>query len=116
MWNSPIEKFFGDMHSQIVKQDEENMMYTVRQAMGYSVDKNELLKALQYDREQYKKGYDDAMSVIEDIRAEIQATMEMYEGCEYIGDKARRDELWYVLEIIDKHIKEISDADTHIDA
>lgn len=40
--------------------------------------------------------------VIERIRAEIQAIMDMYEGCEYIGDKARRDELWHVLEIIDK--------------
>ncbi len=42
--------------------------------------------------------------IIEDIKAEIQAIMDMYEGCEYIGDKARRDELWHVLEIIDKHI------------
>ena len=44
------------------------------------------------------------MSVIEDIKAEIHAVMDMYKGCEYIGDKARRDELWHVLEIIDKHI------------
>ena len=42
-------------------------------------------------------------SVVEDIKAEIQASMDMYKGCEYIGDKARRDELWHVLEIIDKH-------------
>ena len=42
---------------------------------------------------------------IEDIKAEIQTVRDMYEGCEYIGDKARHDELWHVLEIIDKHIK-----------
>jgi hypothetical protein len=41
--------------------------------------------------------------IIDDIKAEIQASMDMYKGCEYIGDKARRDELWHVLEIIDKH-------------
>lgn len=42
---------------------------------------------------------------IEDIKAEIQVVRDMYEGCEYICDKARRDELWHVFEIIDKHIK-----------
>lgn len=42
---------------------------------------------------------------IEDIKGEIQVIRDMYEGCEYIGDKARRDELWHVLEVIDKHTK-----------
>lgn len=29
--------------------------------VGFDVDKHELMKALAYDREQYKKGYADAM-------------------------------------------------------
>ena len=38
---------------------------------------------------------------LDDVKAEIKTVMDMYKGCEYIGDKARRDELWHVLEIID---------------
>ena len=41
--------------------------------------------------------------VFEDIKEEIRMVMDMYKGCEYIGDKARRDEFWHVLEIIEKH-------------
>ena len=44
------------------------------------------------------------MSVLEDIKAEIQMVMDLYKGCEYIGDKARCDELGHVLEIIDRHM------------
>ena len=108
MWNSPLEKIYGDIHSQMVKQDEENMIYTVRQAFGYSVDKNELLKALQYDREQYKKGYDDAMCVIEDIRAEIDERITGGSHCDEWIDGFESG-LTTALEIIDKHIKGVSE-------
>ena len=59
MYESPIDKIYGDIQSQIIKQDEEHMMYAVNQAISYTVDKEELIKALQYDREQYAKGYSD---------------------------------------------------------
>lgn len=71
MYKSPIEKIFGRIQTQMVKNDEDNMMVQVQQAVGYTVNKEELIKALQYDRQQYEKGYADAMSVIEDIKAEI---------------------------------------------
>ena len=61
MYKSPIEKIYGEMQSQMIKQDEMNMMLSVNQAVGYEVDKDELQKALSYDRNQYQKGYDDAM-------------------------------------------------------
>lgn len=62
MYESPIEKIYGDIQYQIIKQDEENVIYSVNQAVGYSVDKNELIKALKYDREQYNKGYRDGLN------------------------------------------------------
>lgn len=62
MYESPIEKMVGKIQSQIIKQDEENMMYAVKQAIGYSVDKDELIKALNYDRAQYEKGYCDGLN------------------------------------------------------
>ena len=61
MWESPLNKIYREIHDQIVKQDEENMMLAVNQAVGYKVDKEELIKALQYDREQYEKGYKDGI-------------------------------------------------------
>lgn len=64
MYESPIEKIYGEIQSRIVQQDEDNLMYEVRQAVGYKVDKEELLKALQYDRNQYDKGYQDAKAEI----------------------------------------------------
>ena len=70
-YESPITKIYEDIAHQLAKQDDENCMYAINQTVGYAVDKEELIKALQYDRNQYQKGYEDAMSVIEDIQAEI---------------------------------------------
>ena len=76
-WESPITKIYGDIHNEIVRQDEENYMCVIKQAIGYEVDKEELIKALQYDREQYDKGYNDGaretfVELLEQIKAEIE--------------------------------------------
>ena len=62
----------------------------------------EILKHRSY-LEGFHKANQMYYKMFNDIKTEIQASMDMYKGCEYIGDKARRDELWHVLEIIDKH-------------
>jgi len=59
-YESPIEKIFGEIHNEVMRKDEENLMTVVSQTVGYTVDRTELLKALQYDRQQYEKGYADA--------------------------------------------------------
>ena len=72
MYESPITKIYGDIQEQILKQDEENLIYSVNQAVGYQVDKDELVKALQYDRNQYTKGYEDGKKeVLDKLAAEI---------------------------------------------
>lgn len=58
MYESPINFVFGDIQMQIVKQ-QENEAYMAVQKCGVDVDKEELKRALQYDREQYEKGYED---------------------------------------------------------
>ena len=63
-WESPIIKIYGDIHNEIVRQDEENCTFAIEQAIGYKVDKEELIKALQYDRDQYDKGYKDGTKEI----------------------------------------------------
>ena len=52
MWESPINQILGEM--QITY---ENECMKVVQSYGLDVNKEELTKALQYDRNQYDKGY-----------------------------------------------------------
>jgi hypothetical protein len=56
MYNSPIEMIIGNMQIQ-----QEGEIFRAVQEIGVNVDKDELLKALQYDRGQYEKGYDDGV-------------------------------------------------------
>ena len=56
MYESPITIITGQMKYEI-----ENEIYRAVQEVGVSVDKEELIKALQYDREQYIKGYTDGI-------------------------------------------------------
>ena len=59
MYESPITQNIADISSQIVQAQDEHLIYEVRQAIGYDIDKEELIKALKYDRDQYQKGYED---------------------------------------------------------
>ena len=53
-YQSPINIIMGQMSTSY-----ENGILKAVQNAGIFVDKNELLKSLQYDREQYQKGYAD---------------------------------------------------------
>ena len=55
MYKSPIEIIYSGLQTQL----EGEVMRAV-QSVGVNVDKDELLKALEYDRQQYEKGYADA--------------------------------------------------------
>ena len=67
MYKSPIEIFTTDIQTQIMKQQEEEI-YKAIVNVGINVDKEELLRALQYDRWQYEKGYADGKA---DAMAEL---------------------------------------------
>lgn len=58
MYESPIEIFLSEIETNI-KQEEENAVLEAIVSIDVNVDKEELIKALQYDREQYEKGYKD---------------------------------------------------------
>ena len=58
MYESPIEMVFSDLVSDSVKKADEYIVACVQQ-VGVKVDKNELIKALKFDREQYEKGWND---------------------------------------------------------
>lgn len=78
MYEYPIKFNFGDIQMQIVKQ-QENEAYMAIQKCGVDVDKEELIRALKYDREQYEKGYEDAVrQVKEDIIKKLMTQREWY--------------------------------------
>lgn len=58
---SPIEMITNN----IIKSDEEQledcMLFSVERKIGFKVDKEELIKALEYDRKQYEKGFEDGL-------------------------------------------------------
>ena len=71
MYNSPIEKICSELQTQMVQEDEKMVMKAIRK-VGVNVDRGELIKALQYDRDQYTKGYEDGKNeILDKIRAEI---------------------------------------------
>ena len=67
MYESPIKIITGKMVTQF---DDE--IYSAVQNVGINVDREELLKALEYDRGQYKKGYNDA---IDDFAEELKSIL-----------------------------------------
>lgn len=56
-YKSPIEMIVSQMSSEFDRMAENQLMLKVNQAVDFNVDKAELLKALQYDRNQYETGY-----------------------------------------------------------
>lgn len=62
-YKSPIETIWSDIEYDYVEQIEQ-MVLTAVQNVGIRVNKEELVKALAYDREQYRKGWEDRDSEI----------------------------------------------------
>lgn len=72
MYESPINQILGEM--QIAYENE--CMKEV-QSCGFDVNKEELLKALKYDREQYTKGYSDGYNkAIDEVIWQLEAEVE----------------------------------------
>ena len=57
MYDSPIT-IYEDMQEQIVK-EKDGAIFKAIMKYDIHVDKDELIKALNYDRNQYEKGYKD---------------------------------------------------------
>ena len=71
MYKSPIDIIYENMTSQIIEEQEKKIIQCV-QKYNINVDKEELIKALKYDREQYQRGYQDGYKAGE-------------KGCEWVS-------------------------------
>jgi len=58
-YKSPIDIIYGDIQMKV-----EREVVKAIQSCKIDIDKDELIKALNYDREQYKAGYEDALKEI----------------------------------------------------
>lgn len=59
MYVSPIHVNYTEPIVETLKDKFDNAVFRAVQEVGIEVDKDELLRALQYDRGQYEKGYSD---------------------------------------------------------
>lgn len=69
MYKSPIKANFAEPIYEQVQDAFDNAVFKAVQEMSIEVDKDELIKALQYDRDQYDKGYRDGR-VRENVQGE----------------------------------------------
>ena len=100
MYNSPIETIYGEISAQMAQEDEKMIMKAIRN-VKINVEKDELIKALQYDRNQYTTGYEDGrFDAIDVIRAKIEQSIKDHDEC---ADYGRVYGLQIALDIIDKY-------------
>jgi hypothetical protein len=57
MYKSPIELIYSDINHKI-----DDKIYAAIVSVGVNVDKDELVRALRYDRNQYEEGYVDGIT------------------------------------------------------
>ena len=99
MYQSPIEIIYKEMQTEF-----ENNVYKAVQEYGVSVDKDELIKALRYDRNQYDKGYSDAkINVAKEIFEKITKIINIYLNNKYYS---MGEMLYDLAELEEKYVKD----------
>ena len=79
MYESPIEILVGKIQTKM----EDDLVKAV-QSYHINVDKDELIKALRYDRDQYEKGYDDCRRSFLTKHGKWVREFPNYSRCEFI--------------------------------
>ena len=84
MYKSPIEMLITNIEHQIVKQQDEEIYKAVLHHIP-NIDKEELIRALQYDRNQYEKGYLDG-------KTDAMASILRCKDCKFWREDILRDD------------------------
>ena len=84
MYNSPI--YLYETAVQTLMEERENAIFAkIQSSLDVDVDKDELIRALQYDRGQYDKGYRDGLKVATDtVRNYLLGLIEEWDN---LGDR-----------------------------
>ena len=101
MYESPIKIFespINDIIKQMYEEKEKHICQCIYN-VGVNVDKEELIKALKYDREQYNKGFEDAL---QQLREKCLEHQDFHKG----DDGKFRG--WVSVEDLDEIISEVS--------
>lgn len=83
-YKSPIETIWSDIEHDYVERFDQMVLNAV-QSVGIRVNKEELVKALAYDRDQYRKGWEDRDSELVRCGECRYGDAEMYSNPESIG-------------------------------
>lgn len=112
MWESPINIIeIQDSFVSEIKEKTEEMVFTEIKRIGIDVNKEELIKALQYDRGQYEKGYSDGYAkAIDEFTERLQEKVESFQT-EINGFKADILTLDYFVEFVDEIAEKMRGAE-----
>ena len=84
MYKSPIEITIQEIAEQITEQRENNIVMQIQEQTGIKVDRQELVRALAFDREQYAQGLADGTKVLDAVckfkKTEL-LKMDLASGC-----------------------------------
>ena len=85
-----------DLACKIEEQHDHQIVATIREQYHVECDREELIKALNYDRQQYEKGYEDA-------RRTFSASLPLYDA---VHNYLLSHEVSEVLEVVLKAVEE----------
>ena len=102
MYESPITYHIKEIYDKQMTERENAILVTVSESIGVDVNREELIKALNYDRNQYKKGYANAKGKYESMLDKIRAEIERMPS-ELTTDGKRMIRQVNVFRIIDKY-------------
>ena len=116
MYESPITKITKDLCQSIINREEEESIMKVVYDLEINVNKEELVKALKYDRNQYEKGYADGKETAREILQELKKILKRedlfcFEKAEKIEDLLPQIAIKYGIELEDTTYREDNDND-----
>lgn len=85
-YKSPIELFYFNTSCDLLNAEEDALVYEVNRQLSINIGKEELLKALKYDRQQYDAGYKDGLAEAKSIKAKYDALVRYIDKYVYIDD------------------------------
>lgn len=105
MYESPINLYMQEIMTTMENERENAITAKISESTGVDIDKGELIRALQYDRQQYNAGYTDAKAEYESMLKQIRAEIENDWQLKNFPASPFSCGLRYAIEIIDKYRK-----------